>query len=134
MVYFEWNSQVELGHPLLDEQHKRLFSLSEAVAQTLTNSAELRLVAEALQDLIDFARVHFTAEERLMRDSNYPNTEAHSKFHTLLLAELDEYWLKVQQEGNASLTVTALVAFLWHWLILHIDSEDREVVSWVQSH
>ena len=134
MAYFEWNSQVELGHPLLDEQHKRLFSLSEAVAQTLTNSTGHRAVAETLQALIDFAREHFAAEEGLMRGADYPNAEAHAKIHTLLLAELEEYCRKVQQESNANLTVTGLVAFLWHWLIVHIDSADREVVAWLQSH
>ena len=34
MAYFEWNSQVELEHPLLNAHHKRLFALAEAVAQS----------------------------------------------------------------------------------------------------
>ncbi len=134
MAYFEWNSQVELGNPILDAHHKRLFALSEAVARSLTETTELRHLAGALQELIEFTREHFTAEERIMRQANYPNTEVHSEFHTLLLAELEQYWLKIQQEGNANLTVTGLVAFLWHWLILHIDSADREVVKWLATH
>jgi hemerythrin-like metal-binding protein len=133
VVYFEWNSQVELGHPLLDEQHKRLFSLSEVVAQTLADSAEHRPAAAALLAVIEFARQHFAAEEGLMRASNYPGTDAHASLHTSLLAELDEYCRKVQRDRNANLTVTGLVAFLWHWLIVHIDSTDRELVGWLQS-
>jgi len=130
VAYFEWNSQFELGYPLLDEQHKRLFSLSEAVAQTLADSAERRSAA-ALQALIDFSREHFAAEEGLMRASNYPGADAHARLHTSLLTELDEYCLKVQRDWNANLTVTGLVAFLWHWLIVHINSTDRELVGWL---
>ena len=85
-------------------------------------------------DLIAFAREHFAAEEGLMRASHYAPAETHAHYHALLLGELEEYFRKVQQDGNARLTVTGLVAFLWRWLILHIDSADRELVRWLESH
>ena len=132
MAYFDWNSQVELGYPLLDEQHKRLFSLSEAVAQTLADSAEQRSAAAALLVLIDFAREHFATEEGLMLASSYPDADAHAGAHRSLLAELDDYYSKVQRDRHANLTVTGLVAFLWHWLIVHINSADRELVVWLR--
>lgn len=134
MAYFEWNSQVELEHPLLNEHHKRLFALSEAVAQSLADSAERRPAEPALGALIAFVREHFAAEEGLMRATNYAGAETHAKSHALLLAELEEYFRKVQQEDNANLTVTGLVAYLWRWLILHIDSADRELVRWLKAH
>ena len=133
MVYFEWNSQIELGHSLLDEQHKRLFSLGEAIAETLADSADHQPVVSALLALIDFVRHHFATEEGLMRASNYPGVDAHARLHTFLLAELDEYCRKVQRDRVANLTVTGLVAFLLNWLVVHIDSTDRELVDWLRS-
>jgi len=134
MAYFEWNSQVELDHPLLNAHHKRLFALAEAVAQSVADSPEARPAEPALRELIAFAREHFAAEEALMRASQYAPTETHAHYHGLLLNELEEYFRKVQQDGNARLTITGLVAFLWRWLILHIDSADRELVRWLQTH
>jgi hemerythrin len=136
MAYFEWNSQVELDHPLINAQHKRLFVLSEAVAQSAAGAADQRPTEPALRDLIAFAREHFAAEEGLMRASNYAPAATHAHYHALLLGELEEYFRKVQKDGdrdgNTRLTVTGLVAFLWRWLILHIDSADRELVRWLK--
>ena len=134
MAYFEWNSQVELGHPLLNAHHKRLFELSEAVAQSLADSATSRPTESALEALIAFAREHFGVEEGLMRDSGYAAAETHARNHALLLAELEAYFRTIRQENNPALTVTGLVAFLWRWLILHIDSADRDLVRWLESH
>jgi hemerythrin len=132
-MYFEWNSQIELGHPLLDEQHKRLFSLSEAVAETLAGAPDRRPVEVALRALIDFVRVHFATEDGLMRAADFPDADEHASSHALLLAELDEYCRKVQREENTGVTVTGLVAFLWNWLITHINAADRELVIWLRS-
>ena len=63
MAYFEWNSQVELEHPLINAHHKRLFELSEAVAQSVADAPDARPAEPALRDLIAFAREHFAAEE-----------------------------------------------------------------------
>lgn len=138
MAYFEWNSQVELDHPLINAHHKRLFELSEAVARSVADSSDQRPAEPALRDLIAFAREHFAAEEALMRASKYAPADTHAHYHALLLGELEEYFRKVQKdgdrEGNARLTVTGLVAFLWRWLILHIDSADRELVRWLAAH
>jgi hemerythrin len=134
MTYFEWNSQVELAHPQINEHHKRLFALSEAVAQSLADSPARRPAAPALQALIEFAREHFQFEETLMRASAYAGADTHAHYHALLLAELEDYFRRMQAEGNTNLTVTGLVAYLWRWLILHIDSADRELVRWLQTH
>jgi hemerythrin len=132
-MFFEWNSHVELGHPLIDEQHRRLFSLSEAVAQSLAGSPAHRPTEAALRALIDFVREHFATEEGLMRGAGFPETAEHARLHDLLLAELDAYCRKVRQEDNAGLTLTGLVAFLWHWLVMHINVADRELVEWLRA-
>jgi len=136
MAYFEWNSQVELEHPLINAHHKRLFELSEAVAQSAAGSPDARPAAPALRELIAFAREHFAAEEGLMRAANYAPVDTHAHYHARLLGDLEEYFRKVQDgsDSEARLTVTGLVAFLWRWLILHIDSADRELVRWLQTH
>ena len=131
MAYFEWRSEIELGHPLIDAQHRKLLSLGEAVVEPLINSKEHQPGATQLQALIDFAQEHFAFEESLMRTAGYPENELHAKFHTSLLAELNAYCAKVQQGQNTN--PAGLISFLWNWLVLHIDSADRQLVAWVKS-
>jgi hemerythrin len=133
MTYFEWNTQVELEHPLLNEQHKHLFALSEALVHSMADAPDHRPAEAALRALIDYAREHFAMEEGLMLASGYTGADTHSGYHAKLLADLEDYCSKIRRDESARLTVTGLVAYLWRWLVLHIDSSDRELVHWLKS-
>ena len=131
MTYFEWTSAIEIGHTEIDEQHKRLLLLGEAVVEPLMNSTEHKPAAAQLQALIDFAQEHFAFEEGLMRAAGYPGGDEHAKYHASLLEELRTYCVKVRRGGHTN--PVGLISFLWHWIILHIGSEDRDLVVWLKS-
>jgi len=130
VAYFEWTNDLELGHPQIDEQHKRLLLLVEAVVGPLLDTADHKPGREQLQALIDFAQEHFAFEEGLMRSIGYTELEQHAKFHASLLVELRAFYSKVQQGQRTN--PARMISFLWDWLILHIDSADRELVAWLR--
>ena len=132
MSYFEWTSALGLGHAEIDEQHKRLLRLGEAVVEPLMNSADHQPRASQLQTLIDFAQEHFAFEEGLMRSTAYPEADQHAKYHASLLTELRTYCFRAQQGQNTN--PVGLLTFLWNWLFLHITSEDRALVAWINSY
>ena len=131
MAYFEWTGAIELGHTEIDEQHKRLLLLGEELVEPLVNSTARNPSATQLQALIDFAQEHFAFEEGLMRSTGYPGADEHAKYHASLLAELRTYCFKVQRGGHTN--PVGLISFLWHWIVLHISSEDRDLVVWLKS-
>lgn len=131
MAYFEWRPEIAVGHPLIDEQHRKLLLLGEAVVGPLLDTAEHRPGAEQLRALIDFASEHFAFEESLMRSAGYPDADRHAKYHASLLTELKEYCVKVQQGENTN--PAGMISFLWDWLVLHIDSADRQLAVWLKS-
>lgn len=131
MAYFEWKSEIETGHPQIDEQHKRLFVLAEAVVEPLFSSEKHQAREEALQALIDFTRRHFAYEEALMKSAGYPEERGHKLFHSSLLIELEAYRDKVCKGDNTN--PVGLIGFLWNWLIMHIHSADRQLVSWIKT-
>jgi hemerythrin len=129
MVYFEWKADIAVGHARIDEDHKQLFALAEAVVEPLFSTAEHQPKEATLRALIDFARKHFAYEQELMRASAYPDAEAHEKFHESLLAELETYCARVHSGSNTN--PAGLIAYLWNWLILHIQSADRQLAAWL---
>ena len=131
MSYFTWKPEFEIGHPLIDEQHKQMLLLGEAMVDPLLNSAEHRPAAAQLQALIDFTVEHFAFEEDLMLSAGYPEAEEHAKFHASLLAELETYCSRLQrgQHKNAP----GLISFIWDWLSLHVDGQDRKLVNWLRT-
>ena len=131
MADFKWTSANEIGHPGIDEQHKRLFLLADAVAAPLADAADARPDPAKLKALIDFAVEHFAFEEGLMRSAGFPEAERHAKYHVALLMELKTYCARLDRgmNGNAD----SLIEFLWNWLLLHIDTADRELAVWLKA-
>ena len=130
MANFEWTSGIEIGYPEIDEQHKLLFVLAQAVADPLVSAADHKPDMEKLQVLIDFSQEHFAFEENLMRSSGYPETERHAKYHVALLTELQTYCARLGRGVNTDRA--SLVDFLRNWLLLHIDTADRELAVWLK--
>jgi hemerythrin len=128
----KWTSALEIGHPGIDEQHKRLFLLAEAVAQPLVNSADQKPAAARLHALIDFTQKHFAFEEGLMRSAGYPRAGRHAKYHASLLSELKTYCARV--DWGIDFNPASLIDFLRNWLVVHIDTADRDMVDWLKSH
>jgi len=132
MNYFEWTSGIELGHTEIDEQHKRLLLLGGDLVEPLIGSAACEPIDTQLQALIDFAQEHFAFEQDLMQSTGYPGAVEHTTFHTLLLADLRKYCYRVERGLHTDRV--GLASFLWHWIVLHIGSEDRNLVIWLKSH
>jgi hemerythrin-like metal-binding protein len=131
MAYFEWSSEIELGHPLIDDQHKQLLILAEAVVHPLLNSKQHQPGADELQALIDYAQAHFAMEEGLMRDAGYLDLAMHANQHVSLLTELRTYCSRIRHGQNTN--PVGLVAFLRNWIVLHVDTADRQLVVWLKS-
>jgi hemerythrin len=131
VIDFQWTDTHELGHAEIDRQHMQMFLLTEAVIESLVEYGFKRVEVGVtqLQTLIDFTEEHFAFEEDLMRSASFPGAEWHGKYHASLLVELRTYCGKVQR--GQIVNAVGLISFLWNWLRLHIDSEDRELVVWL---
>ena len=102
-----------------------------AVAESVGKSAEHKADPARLQELMDFAREHFQFEEGLMRSAGYPEAERHAKYHVSLLTELRTYCARLDQ--GVKTNPDSLIEYLWNWLLVHIDTADRELVAWLNS-
>lgn len=132
MAYFQWKPEIALGHLQIDQDHRQMFLLAEAIVEPLLDSTALRRNGAPLQALITFTRKHFAYEEQLMRSSNYPEAAVHANYHAALLIALDSYCSKLARGSNTN--PSSFIAFLWDWLVLHIGSVDRKLVTWLASH
>jgi hemerythrin len=121
----------EIGHPGIDGQHQRLFALANAVAESLVKSAEHKPGAAQLKALMDFALEHFEFEEDLMRSAGYPEAERHAKYHVSLLTELKTHCAKLDRGIPAN--PDSLIEYLWNWLLVHINTADRDLAVWLES-
>lgn len=89
-----WDPSLSVGNAELDEQHKLLLALNQRAADLLNDKAGNHIRREfrhLLNEIIDLAEIHFTAEERILALNGCPNLAEHKAEHDQfieLLAEL----------------------------------------------
>ena len=67
MAMVEWDDVYSVDIQEIDEQHKCLIEIMNELYTALANKANRDLVAEVLNKLVEYTKVHFAVEETLMR-------------------------------------------------------------------
>ena len=75
-VQFIWKDNYSVGNPEIDDQHRDLFNLCNQLSESLTEK-ECKFI---IMKLFKYTRLHFTAEEKLMKDLEFPLFVEHHAF------------------------------------------------------
>jgi hemerythrin len=89
------------------------------------------LVSRALEELIDFTRLHFATEEALMTRHAYPEYNAHKREHEALLHDVDGL-LQRYHDGDA-LIPFAIELDLEAWAFKHIVGSDKLLAAFLNT-
>ncbi|MBU6260115.1 MAG: hemerythrin family protein [Burkholderiales bacterium] len=126
METFPWKPEYEIGDASVDGQHRQLFALANR-ALAATGRAPL---AQAMLQLFEFVREHFSDEERLMRRLDYPGRAEHEAQHDALMERLHGLSLDV---AAGTLSRAQMQRFLTHWLLGHMGTQDRRLAAYVHA-
>jgi len=130
MSLFEWHDSYRIGVPMIDAQHRRLFSLGNELHAAMNAGQSASMLQQVLAKLILYTKTHFAAEERLMQQTGYPDYAAHKAKHDALTSRVVEL-ARAYQAGEKMLSVDTLL-FLSQWLRQHVASTDRKYVPLVR--
>lgn len=119
---YAWNDAYSVGIQEVDEQHKVLLQLLDALHRAIRAGQGAESL-KVLNQLVEYTRHHFTMEESLMRVTNYPDFGSHKELHQNLMAQIH----KVQDElAGGQLDLDGeMLQFVKIWLIQHINETDR---------
>ena len=119
-----WQGSHECGHPRIDAEHRQLFVLTNRLLERMKDhEAHPALYLESLENLFEMAHHHFTFEESLLAELDYPELETHRQDHQQLLQ-------KAAQLMNAARAGTLgndeLLNFIIQELVVgHMSQADR---------
>lgn len=116
----KWNDEYSIGIVEIDEQHKKLFELSEI----LNEATEINEIKDILLFLEEYMQFHFNTEESMMRKYNYELIEEHKKLHDDLKEKVTGY-IELYFLGNYSF-IEELEQVVQEWIYEHILEEDRK--------
>lgn len=117
-----WNDSLATGIGRFDEDHKHLLNLLNAVYEDFITDAPAESVERVLDELMDYTRYHFAAEEAWLQKITYPGLAEHRLEHERFVQRV----LEIREEyhdGIGRLNVDML-SFLKEWLTGHILKTD----------
>ena len=132
----EWNEKLAVGITTIDSQHKELFKrINNLVAAIKEHSCKAE-IDSVLKFLDDYARVHFSEEEKHMQETGYRGYEeqrADHKRYLAALAELKEQASLPRVQGSSydlSATTNQVVV---DWIVDHIMKVDMKFGEFLKS-
>lgn len=120
---FEWSDEFSVGVDDIDEQHMELVALLNQLDGAIRDRQGSSAVRRTLDELVAYTQTHFAVEERLMRESAYPDYEEHRLYHEALIDQVRGLQHKLDT-GEATITFE-LLHFLKVWLMRHICETDK---------
>ena len=127
--YLEWKDEYSVGIDSIDQQHKRLVNLINQLHTAVHYSTGEEFEREALDELVDYTKTHFSYEEGLMEQNGYPDFEPHKEQHRQMILKVEE--VLAEYEQNQHTAMNSALSYLSDWLINHINGTDKEYSSYL---
>ncbi|MBI5236100.1 MAG: hemerythrin family protein [Deltaproteobacteria bacterium] len=124
MALFNWSDRYSVDVGVFDGHHKRLVELINELHDAMRSGHARDMLGSTLKGLIDYTRMHFAEEERLMSAHGYAGLAAHRIEHEKLVTKVSELHAKYVA-GDNTLTIETM-NFLKDWLINHILVTDKQ--------
>ena len=132
MSLLTWNHACSVEIRAMDDQHGILMDTMNELRLALTHGMTREDVIEVLSRLVQFTRMHFASEEKLLEQFGYPELEKHRGHHARLLGKVEESARRVQHAEAPKMR--PLLEFLEVWYEEHIEVIDRSYGLWLNEH
>ena len=111
---FAWDASFDVKVGTLNNQHKKLFELINALDAKRTDGA-------VLKELLDYVVMHFKTEEDLFHQFHWAEEADHKKVHDKFVQ--DALGLKSVGDGE--------MQFIKNWLVHHIKESDMHYAEFL---
>jgi len=124
MPLVEWNEQLSVGVPEMDQQHVKLIGMINRLHEAMRTGEAAGIQKTILGELVTYTKVHFAAEERMLDLRKYPHLAAHKLLHKYFTDKVVEMHERVV--AGKMVSSVSMNSFLQDWLVKHIQHEDKK--------
>jgi len=128
MVFIEWDMSFSVGVKFIDDQHKKLFALINALYDAKESAAnkDFIFIDGVIQDLLAYVDFHFKTEEKYFKEFHYEKEKKHIKQHKFYEDKIKAFHEKYLRERNEKEISGEIMDFLKNWISNHIKISDKE--------
>jgi len=125
MAFMEWDSSLDTGINVIDEQHKGIVKFINELHDAAT-TRDREKVSQVLNGLINYTVSHFAFEEDMLEQHKYHLINAHKKVHQAFINRINKHKEDHEKGRNVALPLSGELQI---WLSSHIKNEDADYVS-----
>lgn len=118
----KWKDSYDLGLEKLDQEHRYLAALLNRLAK---HASTPLVVAQVIDELLEYAECHFSGEEKYMKVICYNDIERHRMLHREFMVDL--YRLRDYANTTKRDVFVETSSLLSNWLVEHVLNEDMKM-------
>jgi hemerythrin len=133
MEFMTWTPDLSVGVKVLDDDHKKLIGIINQLHFGIMAGHKREILGAVLDQLVDYARLHFAREESLLARSDYPDLVAHKLEHQKFMAQIANVRERYITAPARSLDMELMI-LLSDWLVTHIEGTDKQYGPIMNAH
>jgi hemerythrin len=121
-----WSPTFSVGIKLIDEQHQELLNLTNDMFEHCIGEekAEREYFESVIHGAVDYVKVHFATEEKIMLRTGYAGFAQHKKEHEAFVLNVVEQ-IQAYNAGKR-LVLNNFTRYLKEWILTHIAVSDKQ--------
>ena len=124
MALIKWNEKLSVKINSIDDQHKILIDMINEFYEMIGDKSNDELISALIKKMKEYTVVHFSYEEKLFKEYNYSDFEAHKKEHQGFVNKVID--LEKRFNDGKIIMSFEITKFLKDWLIKHIQGTDMK--------
>ncbi len=120
-----WDTGYSIGVHSIDEQHRRLFDISNRFYEAWRARAGREALSRSFDELLHYTRYHFADEESVMQRIGYPGLQQHRRAHQELVDRVSR--LRHELAAGTAGVETEALELVKAWLNIHVLEDDRDI-------
>lgn len=124
MPFLTWKKEYSVGNEKLDQQHQVLVDLINKLHEAMKSGKASKEIGLIVDEMVEYAKFHFEAEEKLMIEKNYIGLASQKTEHGAFMKKTTEFQKDIKS-GKLAVSLEVL-NFLKDWLTNHILIADMK--------
>jgi hemerythrin len=131
--FVAWDEKYSTGIQLIDDQHKELLKLTNELFNSCKEGDQSagNTFRKILHSTVDYVKYHFSAEEKIFENINYPLAAEHKRQHESFVKRVLED-AKSFEEGRHIVPIN-FAKFLKEWILTHIAIHDKQYADFIHN-
>jgi len=122
----KWNNSYSVNVVEIDKQHQKLIRMINELMESMSQGKSNDVLGYLINDLIEYAAIHFETEEKYFDQYGYPEAISHKEEHENFTKKVTEFKSDFIA-GKLGLSIDVLL-FLSDWLENHLIGVDKKYV------